>query len=84
MFMSKEVEKIDLNQSYYLIQKNIGSNWTDRGKYESESEALQNLNKLIEEDKSKNNKFIYRLVKIQEIVLLKSKEKKPDNMLDIF
>jgi len=82
--MSKEVEKTDLNKSYFLIQKNIGSNWTDKGKFDIESDAIKNLDEQIAEDLAKNSKFIYRLLKIEEIVLIKSKEKKPDNMLDIF
>lgn len=82
--MSKEVEKTELNKTYFLIQKNIGSNWADKGKFDSESEAMKKIDEQIAEDVTKNNKFIYRLLRIEEIVLLKSKEKKPDNMLDIF
>lgn len=83
-FMSKEVEQTDLDQKYFLIQKNIGSNWVDKGKYKTQEEARQVLEKSIETDISKNDKFIYRLLKIEELVLYRSKEKKPDDMLDIF
>ncbi len=82
--MSKEVEKSILDQKYYLVQKNIGSNWVDKGKYKTQIEATEELEKSVEVDKNKNDKFIYRLLKIEEIVLYKSKEKKPDDMLDIF
>ena len=82
--MNKSYEETDINQSYFLIQKNIGSNWTDRGKYTSKEEALAELDKKIEDDMRQNNIFIYRLLKIDELKLIKSKEKKPDNMLDVF
>lgn len=82
--MSKEIEKTNLDQTYFLIQKNIGSNWVDRGKYKTQTEATEELEKNVETDKNKNDKFIYRLLKIEEIALYKSKEKKPDDMLDIF
>ena len=84
MVMPKEIEETPLNQEYYLIQKNIGSNWTDRGRYDSESEAKEVLDKQVDDDMNSNSKFIYRLIKIKEIILIKSKEKNPDDMLDYF
>ena len=82
--MTKEVEKSDLQQTYYLIQKNIGSNWEARGRFTSKEEAITELDKKIAEETTKNDKFIYRLIKIEELALYKSKEKKPDDMLDVF
>ena len=79
--MLKELEVSNLGQIYYLIQKNIGSNWTDRGRFETEEDAIVKINELIKDDIEKNNKFIYRLIKINEIKLYKSLEKKPDDML---
>ena len=64
MVMPKEIEETPLNQEYYLIQKNIGSNWTDRGRYDSESEAKEVLDKQVDDDMNSNSKFIYRLIKI--------------------
>ena len=82
--MLKELEETVLNQVYFVIQKNIGSNWEERGRFDTKIKAEEEINKLISIDIEKNNKFIYRLIKIEEIKLYKSKEKKPDSMLDVF
>jgi hypothetical protein len=82
--MLKEVEKIDLNQSYFLIQKNIDTDWVNRGKFSSEKEAMDEIERKINEDIKNNNKFTYRIIKIDEIKLFKSKEKKPEDMLEFF
>ena len=60
--MSKEIEKTELDQKYFLIQKNIGSNWVDRGKFKSDEMAIQELEKAIEGDISKNDIFFFRLI----------------------
>lgn len=82
--MNKDFDETNLDQTYYLIQKNIGSNWVDRGRFNSEQEALKEADQLIHDDIAKNQKFIFRVIKIEELKLFKSHEKKPDNMLDVF
>lgn len=82
--MNKDFDETNLEQTYYLVQKNIGSNWVDRGRFSSEQEALTEVNKLVQDDLANNQKFIFRVIKIEEIKLFKSREIKPDNMLDVF
>ena len=82
--MNKDFDETTLDKTYFIVQKNIGSNWVDRSRFGSEQEALIEVQKQIQEDLTKNQKFIFRVIKIEEIKLFKSREIKPDNMLDVF
>ena len=81
----QNVEITDLDQNYYRIQKNIGSEWVNKGKIKTKEEAILEVEKMIQaEIDSQNNKFIYRVIKIEEIRLYKSTEKRPQDMLEFF
>ena len=82
--MLKDFDETELDSSYYLVQKNVGSNWVDRGRFPSKQEAYSDVQKKVQEDIEKNNIFIYRVIMIEELILIKSKEKKPDDMLSAF
>ena len=82
--MNKHYKKLDLNESYFLVQKYIEAKWTNKVKKDNIEDATQKIEKIVEEDTKNFKHFRYRLIKVEEIVLYKSIEKKPDNVTDIF
>ena len=82
--MDKNYEKIEINENYYRIQKLIDSQWIDKAKLNNQEQAQQKIDEFVLKDSKEFKKFQYRLIKVEEVVLYKSIETKPDDVTDIF
>lgn len=82
--MTPSYEKIELNNEFYLVEKMIDSNWVTKCKVNELPLAMQKIEELANKEVNNKQKFLFRLRKIHEIVLFKSKENKPSDITDIF